>query len=117
MPWNLLSLGGGHRGEQFPLRPLPFVIGRGAGSQLRPKSAAVAERHCTLSDDDGLLVVEDHGTEFGTYLDGAPVVSPVYASAGSVLQLGPLYFKLCWADEPSDARMSVEERAGTVLTG
>jgi len=111
----MLSLCGNHRGQSVPLRRWPFVIGRGADAQLRPRWLAVARRHCTVTEQDGMLVVE--GSEAETYLDGVPVVAPVYAGAGSVLQVGPLFFKFCWSAEESEAAASVEELAGTLRAG
>ncbi len=113
MSWNLLPLTGTHRGQPIPLRHLPFAIGRAEGCQLRPRSPAVGDRHCTLYVHEGSLAVEDNGSAEGTYLDGVPVTGPLYISPSSVLQVGPIFLK-CVHHEPA-APVDVEQAAAALL--
>jgi pSer/pThr/pTyr-binding forkhead associated (FHA) protein len=115
MSWSVLPLSGAHRGETFPLRTLPFTIGREAGCQLRAKSPEVAPRHCTLYLDGEQLAVEPHGGD-ATYLDGLPVLSPIYVGDSSVLQVGPLFFKLLRENEDEKNNPSLGENAASIFT-
>ncbi|CAN5302623.1 hypothetical protein BH11PLA2_BH11PLA2_31740 [soil metagenome] len=117
MSWSLLPLSGSHRGESIPLRSLPMTIGRDAKCQLKAKSPLVAQKYCTLYVSEGLLAVEDHGSQEGTYLDGLPVLSPTYISAATVLQVGPMFLKFCWQDDESSVQLPVEDQAAAVLAG
>jgi pSer/pThr/pTyr-binding forkhead associated (FHA) protein len=117
MSWSVLPLTGSHRGTAFPLRPLPFTIGHDVGCHLRAKSPQVAARHCTLYQFDGQLTVENHDTGEATFLDGVPVLGPTYVAAASVLQVGPLFFKLCQADAVGLNAPSLEDQAAAVLEG
>lgn len=117
MTWSMLPLTGSHRGTAFPLRPLPFTIGHDPGCHLRARSPQVAARHCTLYLYDGQLAVENHDIGEGTYLDGVPVLGPTYVAAASVLQVGPLFFKLCQADAEGTSIPSIEDQAAAVLEG
>jgi|GEM_PF-5997088 len=115
LPWSLLPLAGSHRGESIPLRRIPFTIGRESGCQIRAKSPHVAPQHCTISEFEGQLVIDDLGTKEGTFLDGQPVVTTTYLGVANVVQVGPLFFKLCWDEELADPFPTIDESAAEVL--
>jgi pSer/pThr/pTyr-binding forkhead associated (FHA) protein len=117
MSWSLLPLTGSHRGTAVPLRRLPFTIGHDPGCNLRARSPQVASRHCTLYLHDVQLAVETHDATERTFLDGVPVLGPTYVAPASVLQVGPLFFKLCWGDAEGVTVPSVEEQAVALLEG
>jgi len=116
MSWSLLPLTGTHRGESIPIRKTPFTIGRDPTCQIRAKSPLVAPQHCMISEYEGQLVIDDSGSEQGTFLDGQPVLTATYIGVSNVLQVGPLMFKVCWAEDVSDAYPSMEIPIGDLAS-
>src|SRR4051812_32627698 len=51
----------------------PVVVGRSGEATLRLADPTVSRRHATVRRDAGGLVVEDHDSRFGTFVNGARV--------------------------------------------
>lgn len=64
-----------------------FQIGRGEGSQLELKGRTVSRVHARIVVKDDEFVLEDLGSNHGTFLDGVPVVSCVLRD-GDLIQIG-----------------------------
>jgi ABC-type multidrug transport system ATPase subunit len=56
-----------------PLADSPVLVGRSDEAILRLPHPSVSRRHATLRPADGGLVVEDHDSRFGTYVNGVRV--------------------------------------------
>ena len=82
---SFLHLSGPRRGESDELR-LPAMIGSEAG--LEVTVAGVAPRHALIFERDGEVVLQDGGSDLGTFLAGEPVQEAVLHD-GDVLELGP----------------------------
>ena len=68
-----------------------FVIGRAARSDLVLTARGVSSSHCRLSPMAGLegaFMVEDLGSTYGTYVNGARVGKPVVVSERDVITVG-----------------------------
>lgn len=64
------------------------TIGRELGSTIHLDDPSVSRRHARLADVDGAVVVEDAGSRFGTWVDGARVVRPARLRDGAVVRVG-----------------------------
>ena len=65
-------------------RGLPVTIGRSRTCGIRIDDGAVSRRHATVSwDGDATLVVTDHGSHNGTFVDGARVDGAVRLGSGA----------------------------------
>lgn len=51
----------------------PVFVGRGADADLRVHDSSVSKRHAVLRREEGVLVVEDLQSRFGTRVNGDPV--------------------------------------------
>ncbi|MEW4451662.1 FHA domain-containing protein [Bremerella sp. JC817] len=79
-------------GKEFKLPVDNFVIGRGDGCHLKPKSDMVSRKHCALAIRDSKLFLEDFGSKNGTYVNGERVEGTIELKMGDELRVGPLDF-------------------------
>ncbi|WDI43390.1 FHA domain-containing protein [Bremerella sp. P1] len=79
-------------GKEFKLPVDNFVIGRGDGCHLKPKSDMVSRKHCALAVRDSKLFLEDFGSKNGTYVNGERVEGTIELKMGDELRVGPLDF-------------------------
>ncbi|PQO47872.1 FHA domain-containing protein [Blastopirellula marina] len=79
-------------GKEFKLPVDNFVIGRGDGCHLKPKSDSVSRKHCALAVRDSKLFLEDFGSKNGTYVNDERVEGTVELKMGDELKVGPLEF-------------------------
>lgn len=79
-------------GKEFKLPVDNFVIGRGDGCHLKPKSDMVSRKHCALAVRDSKLFLEDYGSKNGTYVNGERVEGTIELKMGDELRVGPLDF-------------------------
>ncbi len=79
-------------GKEFKLPVDNFVIGRGDGCHLKPKSDMVSRKHCALAVRDSKLFLEDFGSKNGTYVNNERVEGTVELKMGDELRVGPLDF-------------------------
>ncbi len=65
------------------------TIGRAPGSKLRLTDPSVSRVHARISPgDDGVAVLEDAGSSYGTWLDGRRLQAPAQIRAGSRIRIG-----------------------------
>ncbi len=79
-------------GKEFKLPVDNFVIGRGDGCHLKPKSDMVSRRHCALAVRDSKLFLEDFGSKNGTYVNDERVEGTIELKMGDHIRVGPLDF-------------------------
>ncbi|MBA2116477.1 FHA domain-containing protein [Bremerella alba] len=79
-------------GKEFKLPVDNFVIGRGDGCHLKPKSDMVSRKHCALAVRDSKLFLEDFGSKNGTLVNGERVEGTIELKMGDELRVGPLDF-------------------------
>jgi len=79
-------------GKEFKLPVDNFVIGRGDGCHLKPKSDMVSRKHCALAVRDSKLFLEDFGSKNGTYVNNERVEGTIELKMGDELRVGPLDF-------------------------
>ncbi|MCC9605794.1 FHA domain-containing protein [Blastopirellula sp. JC732] len=79
-------------GKEFKIPVDSFVIGRGDGCHLKPKSDMISRRHCELRVADSKLVIEDFGSKNGTFVNNEPISGTVELKMGDELRVGPLEF-------------------------
>lgn len=51
----------------------PILIGRSGEAGLRLYDQTVSREHAILTRSDGELIIEDHESRFGTFVNGTPV--------------------------------------------
>jgi hypothetical protein len=80
------------RGRAWPVTAAPLTLGWSVAKAARPLSlpagiAGLSKSHCTVVQQDGQAVVEDHST-YGTYVNDERVAGRVALRVGDVLRLG-----------------------------
>lgn len=79
-------------GKEFKIPVDSFVIGRGDGCHLKPKSDMISRRHCELRVADSKLVIEDFGSKNGTFVNNEQISGTIELKMGDELRVGPLEF-------------------------
>lgn len=77
------------RGESFPLRDGPNVLGRDPAADIQIDDPTVSRRHARIViAAGGAAVLEDLRSKNGTFLDGREISAPVELVEGSKITLG-----------------------------
>jgi DNA-binding winged helix-turn-helix (wHTH) protein len=82
-----------NEGRRFPLRQGENVLGRNLDDGVSVPSPTVSRRHARISIVGDEASVEDLGSKNGTYVNGAPVLSPVLLKNGDELRTGSVAFR------------------------
>ena len=75
MQIQLIIADGNRKGQVIPVNVPSFMIGRAEGCNLRSRSPNVSRHHCTLLTNNGMVTVQDLGSESGTFVNGDKVSS------------------------------------------
>lgn len=92
MKINLVVASGVHQGKSIPVPGVKLVIGRDPQCHLRPASPAVSKVHCTIEVRENRVVVTDHGSTNGTFVNDEQIEGEVEVALGDRLRVGPLDF-------------------------
>lgn len=81
---------------EYKLQGKRIVVGRAAGNDLVLADQTVSRRHAELiiEDDSGMVVVEELGSRYGTFINGKKVTTVAPFMTGDVLQIGAFIIKL-----------------------
>ncbi len=80
-------------GAAFPLRPVTS-LGRSAVNTIVIPDAYSSSEHAMLIYRDGQWWLEDRGSRNGTTLNTVTINSPTVVSAGDIIGIGQIQFKL-----------------------
>lgn len=89
--------------KEFRLEHPVYVIGRGAGSDLRFTSALISRRHAKLSVTSLGVTVEDLESRNGLFVNSLRVDGPTPLKPGDALTIGDETFTLVDLEEPIEA--------------
>jgi predicted component of type VI protein secretion system len=105
MKVRLKVLSGKSAGKEIGLNAGEFLIGRGDGCHLRPKTDAISRKHCRFFVSDDAVMVSDLNSRNGTYVNGQKIETEVRVKSGDKITVGPLQFEIIAAAEAaSDGR-------------
>ncbi len=68
--YKLTVVAGPNRGTTYVIHEGENSIGRQSGNEIVLSSSRVSKRHCTLVVSNGEVVVSDHGSSNGTFVNG-----------------------------------------------
>ena len=98
MKVRLKVLSGKSAGKEINLNAGEFLIGRGDGCQLRPRTDAISRKHCRFFVGDDEVRVSDLQSRNGTYVNGQKIAEEVSVKPGDKISVGPLQFELVAAE-------------------
>jgi hypothetical protein len=75
-------------GAQHPVAHPATLLGSDPGAQVSIPHPQVAPRHATLSQQGGGFALQDHGSPWGTFVNGQRVSGSVWVRPGDVISLG-----------------------------
>jgi pSer/pThr/pTyr-binding forkhead associated (FHA) protein len=119
---RLGAISGPYTGRVFAVGG-QLTIGRATNCDLRLDDPKVSRQHATLEPVDSVLLVYDHGSLNGTWVNDARITCSAALRTGDRLRIGGSVFVVTEADEPSELVADVvegvdeHERLETVLSG
>ena len=81
-------------GKLIPIASPHFVIGRGAGCQLRASFSMISRQHCVLQTRGNQAWVQDCGSTNGTFVNGEKISSEHELLNNDQIEIGPFLFKV-----------------------
>ncbi|HEX3869860.1 MAG TPA: FHA domain-containing protein, partial [Pirellulales bacterium] len=94
MQIKLRIVGGKNAGQEIAITGPTFMIGKAATCQMRPRSDQIADEHCKLQLEPGLVRIVDSGSAVGTLVNGSRVQGSQELKPGDILKVGPLEFEV-----------------------
>lgn len=94
--------------RQIPIRPIPFTVGRRADCSLPLSSPTVSGLHAEIRIQDDGLVVADHDSTNGTFINGEAVRGTRKLKAGDLVQFANLVFRVQLDEEPHENKKTIE---------
>ena len=111
MKVRLKVLSGKSAGKEIKLSDGEFLIGRGDGCHLRPKTDAISRKHCRVFVGEDEVLVSDLQSRNGTYVNGQKIAAETKVKPGDKISVGPLQFELVAGEVETTA---AEERPAPV---
>ncbi|MCR9118661.1 MAG: FHA domain-containing protein [bacterium] len=90
---HLKVVGGKNADKEIPLKEGVFLIGRGEGCHLRPRSDLISRKHCRIKiTPDGLVTIKDLKSRNGVLVNGKKIETMVSRKLklGDHLQIGKI---------------------------
>jgi len=115
---ELALVGGIESGVSIPIADGTHVVGRGSNCDITLAAPTVSRRHCALQVTGTAVVVEDLGSNAGTFVDGSEISKGVSVALGpsSVVELGDVAF-MVRPQMDSDRSMAVDPSRHATAAG
>ena len=81
-------------GQLLPIRQGALILGRSSSCDLRLPHASISRRHARLTRRGERLLLEDLGSQNGTFVDDERVASPCELQVGQRIHIGPAVLRL-----------------------
>lgn len=94
----LRVLTGKSKGKKMMLPERKITFGSGPECDIRHAHRSVSEKHCSLEPTGKGILVEDLGSEHGTWVNNRRIAEPTLLGASQILQIGALKFRLIGED-------------------
>jgi pSer/pThr/pTyr-binding forkhead associated (FHA) protein len=92
------------KGKEIPVKSFPFLIGRDPHCQLRPASALVSKRHCSILVRDNKVFLHDFQSTNGTLVNERQIMGDIEIRNGDQVTVGPLSFAVRIETQPPVSR-------------
>ncbi len=94
----LRILTGALKGKKLMLPDYEITLGSGHSCQLKQTGEGIAPKHCTLKPTPRGILVNDLGSEAGTFIDNERITGEVLLEPGGLLKVGSMTFRLVGQD-------------------
>lgn len=86
--FRLVVRQGPQPGQSFPLEKDSLAVGRDPGNDIVINDPHVSRQHARITQQGGLMVIEDLGSTNGTFVNGMRLTGPHTLADGDVIGLG-----------------------------
>lgn len=104
---------GSEKGAQFDVKQEALVLGSGEQADIRLTGKGVEARHAQIVFQGGQVILEDLGTQSGTFRNGKRLLGPIQVFPGDRVGLGPEVVLILQGDDPRQG--AGEETPGGVI--
>ncbi len=94
MQVKLKVLSGSNAGREVAIAVPEFLIGRGDGCHLRPRTDLVSRQHCVLTIGEDGVNIRDLDSRNGTYVNDERITEVTQLKLGDRLRIGRLEFEV-----------------------
>ena len=94
----LRILSGNLKGKKLMLPDHEITLGSSRSCQLKQYGEGIAPKHCTLKPTPLGILVNDLGSETGTFIDNERITGEVLLEPGGLLKTGSMLFRLVGQD-------------------
>jgi len=99
---RLVCVAGADLGRSFRITKMPTVIGRGSGVEVTLRGAEISRQHARMSMIGYEYILEDLGSQNGTWINGVITEGKATVRVGDRVQLGSTIFVFAHHDELED---------------
>jgi WD40 repeat protein/serine/threonine protein kinase len=104
----------GAEATRYVLRPGEYVLGKAVDADLRVEANLVSPRHARLTIQSDQTLVEDLGSDSGTFINGRPVTRPTRVWPGQKIRLGSATVELRRLREVADLDATITPEAAAI---
>jgi transcriptional regulator with GAF, ATPase, and Fis domain len=112
--FEVVVLDGPDQGQRVASQSDELTIGSADGNDLQLTDPAVSRHHCTLRADERGLLLIDHGSRNGTFLDEVELVHG-YVRSGSRVRVGHSTVQVNILDHELEQPLASSDRLGPLL--
>lgn len=94
MQVKLKVLHGSKAGREVKVSVPEFIIGRGEGAHLRPRSDLISRHHCVIVVNESGVLIRDLKSRNGTFLNGEQIDGEQPLKVGDHVKVGKLEFEI-----------------------
>lgn len=110
--YSLKVKGGPSKGKSFDIKTTALVLGTGPGADIVVEGPGVEPRHAQIVFQGGQVMLEDLGTQEGTFRNGKRLLGPIQVFPGDRVGLGPKVILILEGDDPKAGVPEAEDVPG-----
>ncbi len=102
VPFEVKVKQGPRKGKKFEVKTEALVFGSGKEADIILEAPGVEARHAQIVFQGGQVLLEDLGTQTGTFRNGQRLLGPVQVFPGDRIGLGPNVVLILEGDDPRE---------------
>jgi pSer/pThr/pTyr-binding forkhead associated (FHA) protein len=108
-PYRVKVTRGGAQEDRFDVIREALVLGSGAEADIRLEGEGVEPRHAQVVFQGGRVLLEDLGTQAGTFRNGQRLLAQAQIFPGDRIGLGPVVELILEGEDPTQAAPAADD--------